>query len=508
LPNRGKGHNTDVTIAVRITADVFVPKDLQRHVLALELAMDLRPVRLRAPTVTRLRPGPLVKRRFQDGIADVVTHGHDSPATAARRSVSRTVDGAAPTLTAIDLQPSPCSKRYLNISRTRRISKSLRRHPVPSSSQSKEETSHQQNPMPDAVRRGGIILESGADCLGICSLLDMPLGKAQMPIDHTAFENFQLPRNTAIFEPTFCGIGVVRSDDIRADPRYGKSAPYHGMPPGHLPVVSYLAVPVVSRSGEVYGGLFFGHDQPGVFTAEAEQLVISIAAHAAIGIDNSQLLKAAEREVIERRQAERVAQQLASIVESSEDAILSMDLGGVITSWNAGAGRLYGYTSNEAIGRPVSFLIPEDRLGEELEILTQIRAGERVDHFETMRRCKHGGLVPVSLRISPLRDDAGAIIGASKIARDISERKRAEEQKDLLVREMAHRVKNLFMVLSSVVALSARSANTADELATGVRARLESLARAHALPLPTPGNPGATEAHVTLKELLGTLLSP
>lgn len=169
---------------------------------------------------------------------------------------------------------------------------------------------------------------------------------------------------------------------------------------------------------------------------------------------------------------------------------------------------MYGYTSNEAIGRPVSFLIPEDRLGEELEILTQIRAGERVDHFETMRRCKHGGLVPVSLRISPLRDDAGAIIGASKIARDISERKRAEEQKDLLVREMAHRVKNLFMVLSSVVALSARSANTADELATRVRARLESLARAHALPLPTPGNPGATEAHVTLKELLGTLLSP
>lgn len=327
-------------------------------------------------------------------------------------------------------------------------------------------------------------------------------------VPRAAFENFQLPRNTAVFDPTFRGVGVVRSEDIRADPRYGKSAPYHGMPPGHLPVVSYLAVPVASRSGEVHGGLFFGHDQPGVFTAEAEQLVRSIAAHAAIAIDNAQLLKAAEREVVERRQAERAAQQLAAIVESSEDAILSMDLSGVITSWNAGAGRLYGYTPDEAIGRSVTLLIPEDRLGEEFDILTHIRAGERVDHFETVRRCKDGGLVPVSLRISPLRDDAGAIIGASKIARDISERKQAEEQKDLLVREMAHRVKNLFMVSSSVVALSARSVSTAGELATAVRARLESLARAHALTLPTPGDPGATEASVTLKELLGTLLSP
>ncbi len=327
-------------------------------------------------------------------------------------------------------------------------------------------------------------------------------------VPREAFANFQLPRNTAIFDPTFHGLGVVRSGNIRVDPRYGKSAPYYGMPKGHLPVVSYLAVPVTSHSGEVHGGLFFGHDEPDVFTAEAEETVISIAAHAAIAIDNAQLFRAKEREVSERRQAERAAQQLAAIVESSEDAILSMDLNGVIASWNAGAERLYGYADEEVIGRPVTLLIPADRLGEELDILAQIRAGDRVDHFETVRRRKDGALIPVSLRISPIYDDAGLIIGASKIARDVSERKQAEQQKDLLIQEMAHRVKNLFTVSSSVVTLSARSAKSAEELASAVGARLASLARAHALTLPRLGGAEAAEGSATLKELLGTLLSP
>ena len=323
-----------------------------------------------------------------------------------------------------------------------------------------------------------------------------------------AFENFQLPRNTAVFDPTFRGLSVVRSADIRADPRYGKSAPYYGIPKGHPPVVSYLAVPVISHSGEVHGGLFFGHDQPDVFTTEAEETVISIATHAAVAIDNAQLFKAAEREVSERLQADRAAQQLAAIVESSEDAILSMDPNGVIASWNAGAVRLYGYTAEEAIGRPVTLLIPEDHLGEEHHILAQIRAGDPVDHFETVRRRKDGTLIPVSLRISPIRDNGGVIIGASKIARDISERKQAEQQKDLLIREMAHRMKNLFTVSSSVVTLSARSASSADELATAVGARLASLARAHALTLPRLGGAETGEGSATLQELLGTLLSP
>ncbi|MDF1631539.1 PAS domain S-box protein [Mycoplana sp. MJR14] len=323
-----------------------------------------------------------------------------------------------------------------------------------------------------------------------------------------AFGHFQLPRNTAVFDPTFRGLGAVRSADIRADPRYGKSGPHFGMPKGHLPVVSYLAVPVMSRSGEVHGGLFLGHDEANVFTAEAEETVISIAAHAAIAIDNSQLLKAAEREVCERREAERAAQQLAAIVESSEDAILSIDLNGVITSWNAGAERLYGYTAEEAVGRPVTLLVPDDHLGEEFDMLARIRAGDRVAHFETVRRRKNRAVIPVSLTISPIRDNAGVTVGASKIARDISERKQAEQQKDLLIREMAHRVKNLFALASSVVNLSAKSARSADDLATAVGARLESLARAHALTLPRAASAETGEGGVMLQELLGTLLLP
>jgi len=108
-------------------------------------------------------------------------------------------------------------------------------------------------------------------------------------VPREAFSKFPMPRNTKVFDPTFRGVGVVRSDDITRDPRYGHNPPYHGMPPGHLPVRSYLAVPVRHRSGEVLGGLFFGHPSPGRFTEQHERLVAGIASWAAIGLENAQL---------------------------------------------------------------------------------------------------------------------------------------------------------------------------------------------------------------------------
>lgn len=126
--------------------------------------------------------------------------------------------------------------------------------------------------------------------------------------------------------------------------------------------------------------------------------------------------------------AEDASALLSAIVESSDDAIISKDLNGIITSWNLSAERLFGYTPEEAVGQPITMLIPPDRLEEEPRILARIRRGERVEHFETVRVRKDGSRLDISLTISPVRNARGEIIGASKIARDITERKRAEEQ--------------------------------------------------------------------------------
>ena len=133
------------------------------------------------------------------------------------------------------------------------------------------------------------------------------------------------------------------------------------------------------------------------------------------------------RDVTERRRAEEAQARLAAIVESSDDAIVSKTLDGVIRSWNAGAERLFGYTAAEAVGRPITLIIPPERLDEERAILERLRRGERVEHFETVRVAKDGRRLDISLTVSPVRDGDGRVIGASKVARDITERKRAEE---------------------------------------------------------------------------------
>jgi PAS domain S-box-containing protein len=130
-----------------------------------------------------------------------------------------------------------------------------------------------------------------------------------------AFSKFPMPRATAVFGPTFNGDGIVRSDDITQDPRYGHNAPWKGMPDGHLPVRSYLAVPVISRSSEVLGGLFFGHAEPGVFTDRAERGMTGLAAEAAVAIDNARLSQAAQREIAERRRAEDALRELNATLE-------------------------------------------------------------------------------------------------------------------------------------------------------------------------------------------------
>ncbi|MGA7538694.1 MAG: PAS domain S-box protein [Steroidobacteraceae bacterium] len=160
-------------------------------------------------------------------------------------------------------------------------------------------------------------------------------------------------------------------------------------------------------------------------------------------------------DVTEDKRAEEVRARMAAIVESSDDAIIGKTLDGLITSWNAGACRLFGYEAKEALGRPITLILPPDRLDEEAQILERLRRGERVRHFETVRRCKDGSLTDVSLSISPIFDSEGRIVGASKIARDITERRRA----DVKIRHL----NRVYAVLSSINALIVR-VRTQEEL--------------------------------------------
>src|SRR5213080_2352965 len=137
-------------------------------------------------------------------------------------------------------------------------------------------------------------------------------------------------------------------------------------------------------------------------------------------------------DITERKQAEEAQRLLATIVKYSDDAIVSKTLEGVITSWNEAAANLFGYSAEEAIGHHITLIIPPDLRAEEEEIIAKLRKGMRIEHFETVRVTKDGRNVDVSLSISPIKDRQGSIIGAAKIARDITERKRAEERRSML----------------------------------------------------------------------------
>ena len=404
-------------------------------------------------------------------------------------------------------------------------------------------------------------------------------------VPEEAFKNFPMPRNTEVFAPTFRGEGTVRVADIRQDPRYGKNSPHHGIPAGHLPVRSYLAVPVISRSGEVIGGLFFGHSRVGVFTERAERLVEGIAKQAAIAIDNARLFDAIQKQrtqaeesekrfraivettpecvklvaadgtllhmnsvglsmveadsseavigkcvydliapddreryrefnericrgeqgsmefdivglkgrrrhmethaaplqttdgsyvqlavtldITERKAAEEARRRLAAIVESSDDAIVGKDLNGIVMSWNPGAERMFGYSAKEMIGRPITTIIPLELQEDEQRILETIGRGERVEHFETVRLTKSGERIDVSLTVSPVKDDAGKVIGAAKTARDITQQKKTEQALRMTERlasvgrmaaTVAHEINNPLEAVTNLVYLAKGSA--------------------------------------------------
>ncbi len=320
-------------------------------------------------------------------------------------------------------------------------------------------------------------------------------------VPRAAFEKFPMPRNTAIFEPTFRGRGPVRSDDILADPRYGKNAPHKGMPEGHLPVRSYLAVSVVSRSGEVLGGLFFGHSQPRVFTDRAQHIVTGLAAQAAVAIDNTRLHRATQQEIEFRRRAETELQQVNQtleqraeeralqlansqtkleeterrfrlLVESVTDyAIYMLDSQGQVVNWNAGAQRIKGYAREEVIGRHFStFYTADERVAEVPKKALAIATATGKYEAEGWRVRKDGSTFWAGVVINAIKSHDGELIGFAKITRDLTERRAADERArqaqkmegiGQLTGGVAHDFNNLLTIIIGNLETLQRSLNTA-----------------------------------------------
>jgi PAS domain S-box-containing protein len=186
-------------------------------------------------------------------------------------------------------------------------------------------------------------------------------------------------------------------------------------------------------------------------------------------------------DVTELRAAEIDAARLAAIVHSSNDAIVSKTLDGLVTSWNNSAIRMFGYEPSEMIGQPITRIIPPELHGEEERILAKLRRGERIEHYETVRVRKDGRRIDVSLSVSPVRDRLGRLIGAAKVARDITQRKQAEQTQRLLLGELNHRVKNTLATVQSIASQTLRRSKNPAEFVASFLGRLQSLANAHTL---------------------------
>ena len=262
--------------------------------------------------------------------------------------------------------------------------------------------------------------------------------------------------------------GVITSWNRAAETLFG----YPSAEAIHQPIA--LIVPVERRAQEaavlhqIGRGVSIDHFETVYLTKGGRPIDVSLSA-SPIRSPTGEITGAAKviRNISDRLRAEEARGRLAAIVDSSDDAIVSKTLDGIVTSWNRGAERLFGYSAAEAIGQSILLIVPVDRQGEEAEVLRRIRGGQSVDHFETVRRRKDGTLIEISLTVSPVRDSLGRIIGASKTARDITEQKRIQRDvgarlvesqrvnraKDEFLAMLGHELRNPLGAISSAVRL-------------------------------------------------------
>jgi PAS domain S-box-containing protein len=238
------------------------------------------------------------------------------------------------------------------------------------------------------------------------------------------FAGFPMPRNTAVFAPTFAGEGPVRSDDITRDPRYGHSSPHHGMPAGHLPVRSYLAVPVLSRSGEVHGGLFFGHADVGMFTERDERMLVAVAAQAAVAVDNAHLHAATTA----------AEEKYRALAESSPQLVWTANARGDLEYCNQRFADFVGVGQEELLrGDAWARVTHPDDIPQAASAWSHaIATGEPYEVEYRFRRAADGGYRWFLARGVPVRDAAGQITRWVGSSTDIDEHKRVEETQRFL----------------------------------------------------------------------------
>jgi len=319
-----------------------------------------------------------------------------------------------------------------------------------------------------------------------------------------AFERFPMPRNTAVFAPTFEGEGIVRVDDITQDPRYGHNAPHRGMPEGHLKVRSYLAAPVQSRGGEVVGGLFFGHPEPGVFTERAERIVAGIAAQAAIAIDNARLYQAAQTEIAERTKAQSALRDLNETLERrvietvadrdrlwelSEDLLVVADIEGrlqrVSPSWSTALGHNVHWLMSRSY---VDLVHPDDVETVRTHLAELRRTGVPVRYENRFKRIDGTwrwvawtlALDPDTTRIHGVGRDVTADKETTEALRHAEEALRMAQKMEAigkLTGGVAHDFNNLLQVIGGNLQLLAKDVAGSEKPEQRVRNALAGVAR-------------------------------